>query len=461
MIYIAIIIVYLVLMVVIGILNRRLARSTDGFFVADRSRPMWLIIGSLVATIIGGSATVGMAGLGFTRGVSGIWWLLVGSIGLLIMGLFLAAKVRNYALYTIPQLLEKQYNSRVSLVASILIVIAWLGVIAGQIVATGKIMSVLQIGNPQMWMIVFTVIFISYTLIGGQYADIGTDMVQAVLIFIGIITGLVFMMIQIGGWDGLTSSLPPDRFSFPTSSSFGIIDLISYIFLIGLTYVVGPDIYSKIFCAKDAKTARRSTLWTAGIIAIFAVCITLVGMGASVLFPKIAPEQAFPFMITNLFPPVIGGLVLAALVSATMSSADSCVLSGSTILTLDVIKKLKPTLTEKQTLLIARGGVVLLGLLSLLLALFLSGVINALLFAYTVYTAGVILPTLAGFYKEKLKVTPLAAMVAIIGGGGIGLISKLLAIKYLDLGALFISALLLFAVSFIERRVKSGRISAG
>jgi SSS family solute:Na+ symporter len=184
-------------------------------------------------------------------------------------------------------------------------------------------------------------------------------------------------------------------------------------------------------------------------------------MGASVLFPKIAPEQAFPFMITNLFPPVIGGLVLAALVSATMSSADSCVLSGSTILTLDVIKKLKPTLTEKQTLLIARGGVVLLGLLSLLLALFLSGVINALLFAYTVYTAGVILPTLAGFYKEKLKVTPLAAMVAIIGGGGIGLISKLLAIKYLDLGALFISALLLFAVSFIERRVRSGRISAG
>jgi SSS family solute:Na+ symporter len=95
-----------------------------------------------------------------------------------------------------------------------------------------------------------------------------------------------------------------------------------------------------------------------------------------------------------------------------------------------------------------------MGILSLLLALTLKGVISALLFAYTVYTCGVILPVLAGFYRHKLKVTPMGALAAIIGGGGMALISKLFGIKYLDLGGLLASGVLLFAVSFIDNRVR-------
>ena len=98
--------------------------------------------------------------------------------------------------------------------------------------------------------------------------------------------------------------------------------------------------------------------------------------------------------------------------------------------------------------------IVILGVVSLIVALALKGVISALLFAYTVYTCGVILPVIAGFFKSRLKVTPLGALAALIGGGSAGLISKLLAVKYLDLGALLLSGLLLFAVSFIENRLK-------
>ena len=175
-------------MVVIGALARRRARSADGFFVANRSRSTVLITGSLIGTIIGGSATIGMAGLGFTRGLTGMWWLLVGSIGLIVLGLFFAEKVRKFAVYTLPGLTEKQYDGRVSVFISVLIIIAWLGVIAGQIIAVGKIMSLLQLGSPELWMIIFTLIFICYTIIGGQYANIGTDVAQAILIFIGIFT---------------------------------------------------------------------------------------------------------------------------------------------------------------------------------------------------------------------------------------------------------------------------------
>jgi len=430
----------------------------DDFFVAGRKGSSLLITGSLLATIVGGSATVGMAGLGFTQGLTGAWWLLVGSIGLVVFGLFFAEKVRKFGLYTLPELVGKQYDRRMALAASVLIVIAWLGIIAGQIVASGKILSVLGIGNPVMWMIVFSAIFVTYTILGGQYAVIRTDTLQTVIIFAGIFGGLALLLSRLGGLSGLVSSLSPEQFAFPLSSQFGAKELIAFLLLVGLTYVVGPDMYSRLFCAKDGKTARVSVFWTALLIIPFAFCITLIGMGASALFPQISPEQAFPTVINEVFSPLLGGIVLAALLCAVMSSADTCLLTASTILVMDVIRPFKPTLSERKILSLSRWGIVVLGLCSLLLALTLKGVINALLFAYTIYTCGLILPVLAGFYKNRLRVTTMGALVAIIGGGSAALISKLFDIKYLDLGGLLISGLLLFMVSFINNRIRSKQL---
>jgi SSS family solute:Na+ symporter len=217
---------------------------------------------------------------------------------------------------------------------------------------------------------------------------------------------------------------------------------------------VGPDMYSRLFCAKDSRTARTSVFWAAALIIPFALGITLIGMGASAMFPGISPEQAFPTVITEVLPPLLGYIVLAALLGAVMSSADTCLLTASTILSVDIVGRFKPSLSQDKLLTLSRWGIVLLGICSLLVALVLKGVISSLLFAYTVYTCGVILPVLAGFYKEKLKVTSLGALAAIIGGGGIALVSKLFEIKYLDLGGLLASGVLLFLVSFIDNRVR-------
>jgi len=445
---------YFAVMIVIGVLSRRKAKTADNFFVAGRKGSSLFITGSLLATIIGGSATVGMAGLGFRLGLTGAWWLLVGSIGLVVLGLFFADKVRKFGLYTLPELVEKQYDKRIALATSILIVIAWVGVVAGQIVASGKILSILGMGSPAMWMVIFSAVFITYTLLGGQYAVIRTDVFQIGIIFAGIFGGVALLLSRLGGIEGLTANLSPEKLSFPLSSGFGIKELVSFLLLVGLTYVVGPDMYSRLFCAKDVKTARKSALWTAVLIIPFALAITVIGMGASALFPQILPEQAFPAVINEVFPTLLGAVVLAALLGAVMSSADTCLLTASTILTVDIVGKLKP-LRQKQILPLSRWAIVVLGLASLLLALALNGVISALLFAYTVYTGGVILPVIAGFYKKHLKVTSLGALVAIIGGGSAALLSKIFSIPYLDLGALAISAVLLFLVSFIENRVKA------
>jgi SSS family solute:Na+ symporter len=456
-----IIALYFLAMVAIGLVSRRRAMGGDNFFVAGRKGSSLFITGSLLATIVGGSATVGMAGLGFTQGLTGMWWLLVGSVGLVVLGIFWAGKVREFGLYTLPELVEKQYDKRISLAASILIVISWLGVIAGQIVASGKILSVLGMGSPVMWMIIFSAVFIGYTLLGGQYAVIRTDAFQIGIIFVGIFAGLGLMMSRLGGWGGLQMSLPQGQFGFPLSSQFGGYELILLLLLVGLTYVVGPDMYSRLFCARDTKTARASVFWAALLIIPFAFSITLIGMGASALFPQIAPEQAFPTVINEVLPPFVGAIVLAALLGAVMSSADTCLMTASTILTVDIVGRFKPFLSQSQILSISRWGIVVLGLCSLLLALALKGVISALLFAYTVYTSGLILPVIAGFYKDKLKVTPMGALAAIIGGGAVALISKLFDIKYLDLGGLLVSGVLLFLVSFIDNKIRSQRLDEG
>jgi SSS family solute:Na+ symporter len=453
----SIIIAYFFAIIGIGVWSRQRAGSQNGFFVAHRRGSLPLITGSLIATAIGGSATVGMAGLGFEQGLTGAWWLLVGSIGLVLLGVFFARKIRATALYTLPELVERQYDRRVSLAASILIVIAWVGVVAGQIVAAGKVLSILGIGSVAFWMTVFTIVFVTYAILGGQFSVIRTDLFQAAIIFPGIFAALALVFSQVGGLDGLRVSLPSSYFSFPVSPEFNWKMLLSFLILVGGTYVVGPDMYSRLFCAKEEKTAQRSAILSAFLFIPLAFAIIFIGMGAKVLYPEISAEGAFPQVITSVLSPGLSGLILAALVAALMSSADTCLLTQSVILTEDIIKRAHPVLDERKTILLTRLSLIGLGLVALGLALALKGVISSLLFAYTIFTCGLVVPVVAGFYKERLKVTQRGAMAALIGGGVVGLLGKVPGLDIPlkgDLGLIgfAISAILLFGVSFLTRK---------
>ncbi len=451
-----IIVLYLLAIISIGLWSRKKAGSREGFFVAHRKGTTPLITGSLLATIIGGSATVGLAGLGFKQGLTGAWWLLVGGIGLLILGSFLAKKIRALALYTLPELAERQYDGRVGLAASILIVIAWVGVVSGQIVAAGKVLSVLGFGSPIFWMCIFAIVFVVYAVLGGQYSIIRTDAIQAVILLVGISAVVIIVFPLVGGLAGLKASLPSDYLSFPLSTKFDWKALLSFLILVGATYVVGPDIYTRLFCSEGEETARKSTFITASFIFLFAFVIALIGMAAQVLYPDISAEQAFPQIVMGTLPSVLKGVVLAALVAALMSSADTCLLSQSVILAEDVFKRFCP-LDERKTLLVTRLSIIMLGLLALGLAITLKGVISSLLFAYTIFTCGLVVPVIAGFYQERLKVTSSGALAALIGGGALGLLGKIPGLDIplkedLGLVGFAASAILLFGVSFLTRR---------
>jgi solute:Na+ symporter, SSS family len=439
-------------MIGIALVARKKARTESGFFVAQRQMRLPFIAGSLVGTAVGGSVTVGMAGLGFGQGLTGAWWLLVGSVGLVILGIFFAKKVRGAALYTLPELVERQYDGRVGLAASILIVVAWVGVVAGQITAAGKVLSILGIGSVELWMVIFGTVLITYSVLGGQIAAIGTDLFQAIMIYLGIFIGLGLVLPQVGGLGGLKLSVPQGFFSFPLSSQFDWKALLSLLILVGATYVVGPDMYTRLFSARDEKTAQRATFLSAFFFVPLAFAVVLIGMSAKVLYPEITPDQAFPKVISTIPSPILSGLILTALVVAPLSS---CLLNQGVILTQDIIKRSHPLLGEKRTILLTRLNIIILGLLALGLAMVLKGVISSLLFAYTIFTCGLVVPVIAGFYKEKLKVTPQGALAALIGGGITGLLGKVPSLDIPlkgDLGLIgfAVSAILLFGVSVLD-----------
>jgi len=125
------------------------------------------------------------------------------------------------------------------------------------------------------------------------------------------------------------------------------------------------------------------------------------------------------------------------------------------------VKRFYPSLSEKRTILLTRLNIIILGFLALGLAMTLKGVISSLLFAYTIFTCGLVVPVIGGFYKEKLKVTPQGALAALIGGGVVGLLGKIpgldIPLKE-DLGLIgfAVSAVLLFGVSFLDMRRRDG-----
>jgi len=211
------VIVYFIGMICIGIASVRKIKRIETFFVADRKGSSLFITGSLLATIVGGSSTVGMAGKGFSWGLVGAWWMLVGVVGLLILFLFLARRIRDYGLFTLPELLEREYGPSVKLVASLVIVWAWLGIIGGQIVASGRILKTILPGNLSLMMGLSAAVFIAYTILGGQISIIRTDAVQSAIMIVGILLCAYFSLQQVGGLTAMKSQLPRDSFLFPVN----------------------------------------------------------------------------------------------------------------------------------------------------------------------------------------------------------------------------------------------------
>lgn len=438
----AIIALYLLAIMAIGSWGSHV-RALNDFHLAGRNIGLVLLTGTFCATIIGASSTLGMAGISFKSGLPGAWWMLSGTVGLLVLTIFFAGKVRATGCYTLPELMGSFYGMRVRFAASVLILVSWVGVIAVQIMASGKVLAVVLGGDEAVFMIACAAVFILYTIHGGQSSVVRTDLVQLLIILLGM-AALFSEALKVAGPGVILSQ------SFPTSSEMGSIDVLSMILVVGSAYLVGPDIYSRLLSAHSPREARISAAISAMILIPTAFMIASLGIFARSLYPDAIPEQALLVLMKGILPPAMEGLVAAALIAAFMSSADTSLMTATSILTLDIYRKASPESSEKKLIAISRLFVLIIGILALVLAVSIPDIIKTLLIAYTLFTSGLLLPAIAGFYRESLGLTPSGALFALAGGGTCALF---LGGRYPLLG-LAVSAVLLFAVSWLDRSNK-------
>ncbi len=373
-------------------------RGLEDFHLAGRNLRILLLTGTFCATIVGASSTLGMAGLGYSKGLPGAWWMLSGTVGLLLLAIIFSEKIRATGCYTLPELVGRFYGESARLAASLLIAVSWIGVIAVQIVASGKVLGAIFGGNEILFMVACTAVFVIYTAHGGQSSVVRTDLVQFLIIIVGMV--VLFFKAMTAAGPGVLQSL-----SFPTSPQMESWDVFSMLMVVGSAYLVGPDMYSRIFSAHSPRDAKISAIISAIILIPLAFLITSLGIFSRSLYPALSPEQAIPALLTGLLTPGIQGLVAAALLAAFMSSADTSLMTATSILTLDLYKRARPDAGANHLLNVSRAIALVLGACALILAVSLPSIIKTLMIAYTVFTSGLLLPVVAGFYRERLGLT--------------------------------------------------------
>jgi len=321
----------------------------------------------------------------------------------------------------------------------VLIVISWIGVVAVQIQASGKVLGAVLGGDQTLFMAACAAVFVLYTMYGGQSSVIKTDLVQLLIILAGM------TLLFISAWKAAGPELLSGQ-SFPTSPQMGGWDVLTMLVVVGSAYLVGPDMHSRMLSAHSPGEARASAAISALILIPLAFMITSLGIFASGFYPAASPEEAIPLLMTGLLSPFLQGLVAAAMLAAFMSSADTSLMTAASIFTLDIFRKAFANSSEQRLMAVSRISVAIIGLSALALAVSMPGIIKILMMAYTIFTSGLLFPVIAGFYKERLGLTSSGALAA-LGGGGITAI--LFGQSYPLLG-MAVSAALLFGMSWLE-----------
>jgi len=401
--------IYFLLALSVGLYSFFRIKNSSDYYIAGKKAGLMMVSGSLLATILGGSAILGTIELSQKTGWPAIWFLFCASLGLFALAP-IARYVSRYGKYTLPELLGYFYGKKARITASVIIPVAWLGIIAAQIIAAAKILSGLEITNYSWSAIIAGSIFILYTLLGGQVSILKTDLMQSLLILAGLAALAIFTVSS--EFNYVKPSFSADDLF---NESFGWLDLLILIMTYSVTFVVGPDIYSRIFCARNEKIATRSIIIVA--VALIPVSGILVFLG---IFSGYSGETEIVRFASGILPGWFYGLFLAALLSAVMSSADTTLLTSSLILS----ELINQNLEGSRSLAITRVLIVTLGILSILISLFVTSILQSLLLALTFFSGAFVLPMLAGLLN--IPVVRKQLMIAIVSGGFIALAGKII-----------------------------------
>ena len=353
---IIILIIYMLSMFLIGYLtNKYMIKSSTDYMLAGRRMGVLMIACSLSANNVGGGSTTGVAQKAFSGwGMSAAWYVLAAAVAMIPLSYF-APKIRKTMAVTIPEVVNRRFGNFAGTFTAILNVLSLFCLTASQVLASASVISAITKIPLNVAILISGIIVITYTTFGGMLADAIADIVQFFIIFFGLLIALPFVINGAGGWSAISAALPPVELN---AFKIGIPTILGLIFNYFCTFLSGPEMVSRFSSAEDEKTAQKASILSARFMTLLAFIPTVIGLVALAKNPLLDGGNgttALMYATQSYAPQFITGLVAAAIVAATMSSADSNLLCASTILVKDIYQKLfNPTIYDLKLIKLTR-----------------------------------------------------------------------------------------------------------
>ena len=381
---VVVLVVYLGLLAAFAAWSRHETGTLSGFYLAGKKLPFWVVAFSTNATGESGWLLLGLTGMGYAVGAQA-YWVVVGEIvGIALSWGLISRRLKrlsdDHDSITVPDVLASKFEDKGHLIRAIAVVIILTMVttyMTAQMVASGKALSTFMGMDYATGVAVGGAIIIAYTFIGGYKAVSYTDVLQGVLMLIGLIIVPVAAIYAGGGWSSVSSNLtaqdPNFTNMFALTDSGGIkgwVAVVSFV-AIGLPFLGVPQLLVRYMSARDDNELKKARIVSVLVLLVFTFGAVTAGIAGRALFPGLEDQETiFPTIANQLFPPVVAGVLMVIVLSAIMSTADSLLLLASSAVVRDTMQKiLGSTKSDHQLAGYGKIVTILIGILAIALAI--------------------------------------------------------------------------------------------
>ena len=425
------VILYLVGTMGIGVYAGTRIKNTTDFAVAGRSLPLAMVITTTFATWFGAETVMGIPAKFVQGGLNAVIEDPFGaSMCLVLVGAFFATKLYKMKLLTIGDFYRARFGEGVEIFCSIAIILSYLGWVAAQITALGLVFSVLSGGAIQPWMgmIIGTSLVLVYVLIGGMLAVAWTDFIQMIVLVVGLSVIAIMASEQAGGADKVFAlAEAKDWFKiWPEHTPSGWIAFIAAAITMMFGSIPQQDVFQRVMSAKDSKTASRGAVIGGFSYLAFAFVPMFIVAASMIIMPAESqallandPQKVLPTLILTHMPLVAQIFFFGALVSAIKSTSSATLLAPSTSFVENILKNIKPGMSDKQVLLALRITIFVFTALVLAYAIAMEGtpIYDLVSSAYQVPLVAAFIPLTMGLYWSRATTQGAVLSIAL----GIGL----------------------------------------
>jgi len=405
---------YVLAQLIIGLLVSRSMKSESDYYLAGRKLGMGISTMTIFATWFGAETCIGSSGRVYSDGLAGGRADPFGyTLCILGMGIFFAVPFWKKQLTTLGDLFRIRYAPWVESIAVIIIAPSSVIWAAAQIRAFGHVISVSSNLSDGIAITAAAAVVIIYTTSGGMLADAATDVIQGIALIFGlvILSGAAFF--ALGGFHGIAASIEPSRLTVFSGGDESLLARLDGWAVPIFGSMLAQELISRTLAARSPSVARYSA-YTASVLYL---CIGLLPMLLGLVGPALLPgldnsEQFLPSLAQKLLPTLLYVLFAGALISAILSTVDSCLLAASALISHNLIVPLLPKATDKQKVFLARSMVVFFGLIAYVMAFRAGGIYELVETASAFGSAGAfVVVVFALFTRFGGSITAVATLI--------------------------------------------------